>query len=50
MTKPASDISLSAYEEAALDREGTNPPLRDDASGDGGPLSDDVLPYSLASG
>ena len=53
MTKPASDISLSAYEEAALDREGvlrTTCSAEEESTGDGGLLSDDVLPYSLASG
>ena len=45
MTKPASDISLSAYEEAALDREGvlrTTCSAEEESTGDGGLLSDDV--------
>jgi hypothetical protein len=52
MTQQPSDSNLSAYEEAALDRQGTTTggPARQEAVENIDALSDDVLPYSFAYG
>ena len=52
MTNQPSDSNLSAYEEAALDRQGatTGAPALTETVENGDTLSDDVLPYSLAHG
>jgi hypothetical protein len=52
MTNQPSDSNLSAYEEAALDRQGatTGAPALKETVENGGTLSDDVLPYSLTHG
>jgi hypothetical protein len=52
MTQQPSDSSLSAYEEAALDRQGatTGAPARQETVENVDALSDDVLPYSFAYG
>jgi hypothetical protein len=52
MTNQPSDSDLSAYEEAALDRQGaaTGAPALKETVENGDALSDDVLPYSLAFG
>jgi hypothetical protein len=52
MTNQPSDGNLSAYEEAALDRQGatTGAPALTETVENADTLSDDVLPYSLAHG
>ncbi len=52
MMNQPSDSNLSAYEEAALDRQGaaTGAPAQKETVENGEALSDDVLPYSHAFG
>jgi hypothetical protein len=52
MPNQSSESNLSAYEEAALDRQGaaTGAPALKEKIENSDALSDDVLPYSLAFG